>query len=146
MKSDSSNGYAWRRASSGWDVQLCIVGAAGARGSSAACGSPVDGHGVAFVERGVGCAVCRLRAAFDCAGVYSARTLVAGVLFGALGAVAGRADRLQPFVSLVCWPGYGRCGVEPRGVLQEPRPAADLRYGATVLRRSEPAGEEVHVG
>ena len=40
--------------------------------------------------------------------------------------LAGRADRLQPAVSLVRGPGHGRCGVEPCGVLQEPRPVADL--------------------
>jgi transposase len=27
---------------------------------------------------------------------------------------------LQPVVSLVCWVGHGRCGVESRGVLEEP--------------------------
>ena len=32
---------------------------------------------------------------------------IAGVLLGALGAIAGRADRLQPAVPLVRWPGHG---------------------------------------
>ena len=36
-------------------------------------------------------------------------------------------------------------GLEPRSVLEEPGAVADLRCGAAVLRRSELAGEEVHV-
>src|ERR1035437_3946331 len=141
----SSNRHAWRRANSRWDVQLCIVGAAGSGGSSVACSSQADGRGVGFFEPRVRCSVRGLRAAVDCAGVYSAGAAVAGVLLGALGATAGRADRLQPAVSLVRGPGHGRCGVEPRGIFQEPRPAADQHRGAELFRRSEPAGEEVHV-
>lgn len=34
--------------------------------------------------------------------------------------------------------------MEPCGVLEEPRPPAELGGGAAVLRRSEPAGEAVH--
>ena len=36
LQADSSNRHAWRRADSGWDVQLCFVGAAGSDGSSVA--------------------------------------------------------------------------------------------------------------
>ena len=80
----------------------------------------------------------------DSAGVYSACAVVAGVLLCAFGAFAGRADRLQPIVPLVCGLGHGRCGVEPCGVLEEPRPVADVRCSTAILCRSEPAGEEVH--
>ena len=45
---------------------------------------------------------------------------------------------------MVRWAGYGRCGVEPRGVLEEPRPAAELGGGAEVLCRGQPASEEVY--
>ena len=49
-------------------------------------------------------------------GVYITRPSVAGVLFRALGAVAGRADRLQPALPLVCGPWHRRCAMESRGV------------------------------
>ncbi len=47
-----------------------------------------------------------------------------------------------------CWcrPGHGRCDVEPCGVFQKPRPATDLRCGATVLCGSEPAGQTLQCG
>jgi hypothetical protein len=58
-------------------------------------------------EPGVGRAVRGLWAAVDCAGVHSASAAVAGILFHPLRASAGRADRLQPAISLVCGPGHG---------------------------------------
>jgi hypothetical protein len=77
---------------------------------------------------------------------YILRALLLQVFYsGSLGAIAGRAARLQPSVSLVRGPGHGRCGVEPCGVLQEPQSVADLRCGAAVLCRNEQAGEEIHV-
>ena len=136
--------HAWRRADSGRDVQLCFVGAACSSGSSVAGGSQADGCGVAGVEPGVRCVVCRLGPSVDCAGVHSAGAAVAGVLLGALGAAAGRADRLQPSVPLVCGPWHGRRGMEPCGVFQEPRPAADFRCGAAVLCGSEQAGQALY--
>ena len=42
------------------------------------------------------------------------------------------ADRLQPSVSLVRGPGHGRCGVEPCGVVQEPRSVAKTRMWPSV--------------
>jgi hypothetical protein len=78
------------------------------------------------------------------AGVYSAAAAFAGVLLGSLGAIAGQADRLQPFFA--GWsPGHGRFGVEPCGVLQEPRSVAYLGCCPAVLRRGEQAVEEAHV-
>ena len=82
---------------------------------------------LAVVERGVRQAVCGLGPSLDRAGVYSAGAVVAGVLLDPFGAAVGRADRLQPAVSLVRRPGHGRRGVEPRGVFQEPRSAAEQR-------------------
>ena len=41
--------------------------------------------------------------------------------------VAGRADRSQPAVPLVCGPWHGRHRMEPCGVLEEPRLVADFR-------------------
>jgi hypothetical protein len=49
-----------------------FVGAACASGSSIACSLQADGCGVADVEHGVRCAVCRLRARLGCTGVHSA--------------------------------------------------------------------------
>src|ERR1035438_10181559 len=86
----------------------------------------------------------RPRACLDRAGVYAAGASVAGVLLDPLGAPVGRAARLQPAVPLVRGPGHGRRGVEPCRLLQEPRPAADERGGATVFRGGEQAGEALH--
>jgi hypothetical protein len=70
-------------------------------------------------------------------------TAVARVLLGALGVAAARLDGIQPAVSQVlAW--HGRAGVKSRGVLEELRPPARLRTGATVLRRSEQTGEAIH--
>ena len=51
-----------------------------------------------------------------------------------LRAAVGRAYRLQPAVSLVRRPGHRRRGVEPCGVLEEPRPPVHIRDGAALLR------------
>src|SRR5271156_7134084 len=100
VERSSSNCYAWRRAGSGWDVQLCFVGRACSSGSPFTSGAEADGPGAAVVERGVRPAVCCDRPSLDCAGVYSAGLVVAGVLLDPFGAAVGRADRLQPAVSL----------------------------------------------
>jgi hypothetical protein len=89
-------------------------------GSSVASGAEADGPGSAVSERGVREAVRCDRPSLDCAGVYSAGLVVAGVLLHPLGAAVGRADQLQPAVSLVRRPGHGRCGMAPRGVFEEP--------------------------
>jgi hypothetical protein len=52
---------------------------------------------------------------------YILRALLLQVFFSTRSErLAGRADRLQPVVSLVRGPGHGRCGMEPCGVLKEP--------------------------
>jgi len=53
LQSHSSNKYAWRRADSGWDVQLCFVGAAGSDGSSVAWDTQADGRRAGLIEPGV---------------------------------------------------------------------------------------------
>jgi hypothetical protein len=53
INSCTSLWYAWRRAVTKRDVQLCVAGSAGSRGSSFACDPQADGRGVAVVERGV---------------------------------------------------------------------------------------------
>src|ERR1700680_1848038 len=67
-----------------------------------------------------------LGTAVDSAGETASRAAVAGVLFGALGAAADGAARLQFVVPLVCRAVAGRGGVGCHGVYQEPR-AADRR-------------------
>src|SRR6202521_5749359 len=137
--------YAWRRADSGRDVELCAVGAACTSGPSVARDSQADRRGVAVDEWGVRRAVLGHGTAFDRARVCAAGAALAGSVLGPIGAATGRADRLQLAVSLVRRPGHGRRDVEPCGVLEEPRPAAHQRGGAAILRRGEPAGEAVYV-
>src|SRR5246127_4893146 len=129
--------YAWRRAGLGRDVQLCVVGAACSSGASVARDSQADGRGFEVVECGVRCALFGLGEALDRSRVCAAGAAAAGVLLGAVGAATGRADRLQPAVSLVRGPGHGRRGVEPCRVLEEPRPSAHVGGGAALLRRGE---------
>jgi len=62
----------------------------------------------------------RRRTALDCAGAVTASAVAAGVLFGAQRAAVDGAAQLQPVVSLVRGLGDRRCGMEPRGVQQEP--------------------------
>jgi hypothetical protein len=50
----SSKSHARSRAVSGWDVQLCFVGTAGAGRSSVAGGTAADGQGFGVAERGDG--------------------------------------------------------------------------------------------
>ncbi len=77
---------------------------------------------------------------------YILRALaVAGVLLGALGAVAGRADRLQPacFAGSWAWAWTTRCGTM-RCSRRTATGLLTVRCGAAVLCRSEQAGEAVH--
>jgi hypothetical protein len=65
MWAHSSNRHARRRTDSGWDVQLCVIGAAGSCGSSAARNSQADGRRAGFFEPGVRQVVQGLGPSFD---------------------------------------------------------------------------------
>ena len=69
--------------------------------------------------------------------------------YGAQRAAADGATELQPAVPLVRGHGDGRTGVEPRGVQQEPRAAAEPRGGASrssrrVLAQAKPHLSDEH--
>ena len=75
----------------------------------------------------------QLWSAVDSTGIDTAGAAVTGLLLYQFRAFAGRADRLQSAVSLVCWPRHGRSDLEPCCVFEEPRPAAEHRCSATFL-------------
>src|SRR6266571_5556199 len=92
-------------------VQLRELRSAGADGSSVA-GDPQDRQrGADGAVAGIREALCQVRPTIDSAGETASRAAVAGVLFGALGATADGAARLQSAVSLVCRAVAGRRGV-----------------------------------
>src|SRR5438093_11884469 len=100
----------WGRENRG-AVQLCELRASGADGSSVA-GDPQDRQrGADGAVAGIREALCQVRPAIDSAGEIASRAAGAGVLFGALGAAADAATRLQSAVPLVCRAVAGRRGV-----------------------------------
>src|SRR5207248_1573209 len=83
-------------------VQLRELRGAGASGSSVA-GDPEDRQrGAGDAVAGVRKTLCQVRTAIDSAGETAARLAAASLLFGAFGAPADGAARLQSVVPLVC--------------------------------------------
>src|SRR3984893_15517030 len=102
-------------------VQLCELRSAGSEGSSVAADPADCGQGAGGSVAGIRKAVRQTWAAIDSAGEIASRSAVAGLLFGAFGAAADGAARLQSAVPLVCWAVAGCRGVGRNGVHQEPR-------------------------
>ena len=130
--------------SSGRDVQLCVVGAAGALGSSVARGAEGERRHAERAESRID-ALTPTWTAVDCAGVHSASAAAAGVL-------SIRSERLLveqiDYNLLFRWfVGLGMDdAVWNHAVFTKNRDRLLTRRWRSVLRRSEPAGEEVHVG
>src|ERR1700730_309004 len=101
-------------------VQLCELRGAGSIGSSVAADPHDCRRGAGGTVGRIREAVRQVRTALDCSGETTSRAAVAGVLFGALGAAADGAARLQSAVPLVCRAVAGRRGVGRHGVYQEP--------------------------
>src|ERR1700755_3616675 len=80
------------------DMEAQITGEASAAGDAA-----TDERGPGRTRRSVFGALRPNRTAVDCAGAFAAGDASAASLYDPLGAPAGRADRVRPFVSLVRW-------------------------------------------
>ena len=86
-----------------------------------------------------------LKAAWNCAGVHSAGSVVAGVLLCAF--VAAAVEQIDYNLLFRWFAGLGiEDEVEPCGVLEEPRQAADQRCGTALLRRIVPEGQTLYEG
>src|SRR4029077_10726453 len=107
-------------------VQLFELRSAGAVGSSVAADPEDCGRGAWCTDGGIREAVREARTAVDSPRETASCAAVAGFLFGAFGAAADGATRLQSAVPLVCRAVAGCGGVGRYGVDQEPR-AADRR-------------------
>src|SRR6516164_8737671 len=95
--SDARLGCQERRA-----VQLRELRGAGSKGSSVAADPADCGQGAGGAVAGIRKAVRQTRPTLDPAGETASRFVVAGVLFGALGAAVDGTARLQSAVPLVC--------------------------------------------
>src|ERR1700756_3357284 len=107
--SDARLGCTERRA-----VQLCKLRGAGSKGSSVARDPADCGHGAGGAVAGIRRAVRQIWAAVDPARAIAPRPAVAGLLFGAFGAAADGAARIQSAVTPVCLvvPGWRELGRE----------------------------------
>src|SRR5260221_12315043 len=94
-------GGARKRSGSGFDVQLCVVGGADSRGSSAATDARDGGRGAEAVVAPVLAPVRALREAVDSAGASSASLVAPGSLLDSERASADGAAGGQPALSVV---------------------------------------------
>src|SRR5215467_9165996 len=102
-------------------VQLCELRGAGSKGSSVTADPADSGRGAGGSVAGIRKAVRQTWPAVDSAGAIASHSAVAGLLFGALGAAADGAARLQSAVPVVCRAVAGCRGLGRDGVHQEPR-------------------------
>src|ERR1700730_12179269 len=102
-------------------VQLFELRSAGAVGSSVAADPEDCRRGAWCSDGGIREAVREARTAVDSSGETASCAAVAGLLFGAFGAAADGATRLQSAVPLVCRAVAGCRGVGRYGLHQEPR-------------------------